>query len=116
MGLDLRQTTDAQFGEDVLDVEGTILVDFWSPDEPATRQQSPALERFARTHPDVRVLRHNTLDNPGIPGQLGITTVPTLVVFKDGLPLVGAAGVLDDRGLDRLLSEADARLAAIPTA
>lgn len=112
----IHETSDASFDVDVLGQPGTTIVDFWTPYDPACRMLNPVLERFARSHPDIRVLRHDTSAHPTVPGQLGITVSPTLVVFQDGLPLVGAIGVQDDRALHRLLEAAEARLAAIPQA
>lgn len=112
----VQDTCDATFGEDVLEVEGVTLVDFWAPWTPVCKLQDPVLERFARTHPTVRVLRCNTDDNPMVPGQLGIRSLPSLVVFQDGMALVGSTGLLDERGIDRLMDEAAERAASIPQA
>lgn len=115
-GLSITDTSDATFDRDVLEVEGTTLVDFWAPWHPPSKLQDRALERYAAQHPDVRVLRFNTVDNPMIPGQLGVKSVPTLVVFKDGMALVGIQGIQDIPGIDRLMAEAEARAASIPQA
>lgn len=102
-------TSDATFAADVLEQSGYTIVDFWAPWCAPCRVQGPILDSYAAAHPEVRVVKHNTQDNPGVAGQLGIRSIPTLVVFKDGQPIVGGVGVHDAKRLDHLLGEAKTR-------
>lgn len=102
-------TTDQGFQADVLDAAGYTLVDFWAPWCGPCRTQGPILDKYAAEHPEIRVLKHNTDDDPQVPGSLGIQSIPTLVVFHGGKPVVGAMGVQSPAALDRLLQEARRR-------
>lgn len=107
-----HQTTDSTFQTDVLGAQGWVLVDFWAPWCAPCRVQGPILEQYALLHPDVKVVKMNTQDHPGVAGQLGIRSIPTLVLFKDGKPVLGGVGVHDAKRLDALIGEAKNRLGA----
>ncbi len=106
-----HNTSDATFTADVLTPKGITVVDFWAPWCGPCRVQGPILDTYAAAHPDVRVVKHNTEDDPQVPGQLGIRSIPTLVVFVDGKPVLGGVGVHDAKALDALLDEARRRAA-----
>lgn len=102
-------TTDRTFVADVVDPKGVTVVDFWAPWCAPCRVQGPILEKYAAEHADVRVVKHDTQANPVIAGHLGITSIPTLVVFVDGKAIVGGVGVHGPAEVDQLIAEAKKR-------
>ena len=81
----LVNVNDDRFSTEVLEAPGLVLVDFWAPWCGPCRTLAPHIADLAVRHAGkLIVVKLNTQDHHGFPGQLGIQGIPTLCVFKDG--------------------------------
>lgn len=82
---DLKAVTDATFETEVLASDKPVLVDFWAPWCGPCRAVAPILEEISRDLGDkLEIVKLNTDENPAITGKLGITSIPTMHLYKNG--------------------------------
>ena len=80
----VKEFTDDNFDAEVLKSDGPVLVDFWAPWCGPCRQIAPMIEELAGENPSIKVGKLNIDDSPGTAQRFGITSIPTLLVFKGG--------------------------------
>ena len=91
----MQAVTDASFKTDVLEAGLPVLVDFWAPWCGPCRAVAPVLDQLdAELAGRLKIVKMNVDENQQIPGALGVRSIPTLVVFRDGKAVQGAVGAL----------------------
>ena len=91
----MQAVTDASVKTDVLESGVPVLVDFWAPWCGPCRAVAPVLDQLdAELAGRLKIVKMNVDENQQIPGALGVRSIPTLVVFKDGKAVQGAVGAL----------------------
>ncbi len=80
-----QKTTDATFEADVVKSAEPVVVDFWAEWCGPCKMIGPSLEEIgAELAGKVKIVKLNVDENPAISGKLGIRSIPTLMLFKDG--------------------------------
>jgi thioredoxin 1 len=94
---------DAEHDETVKD--GIVLIDFWAAWCGPCRAFAPVFERVSERHPDAVFAKVDTEDQVELAARYGVTSIPTLVVYRDGIPVFGQAGALPEPALEDVLRQ-----------
>ncbi len=84
MAGNVKEFTDSNFETEVLQAGEPVLVDFWAPWCGPCRQIAPMIDELAGENPDVKIGKVNIDDNPMAATKYGVSSIPTLLVFKGG--------------------------------
>lgn len=84
---------------------GIVLVDFWAAWCGPCRFFAPIFDKVAAANPDITFAKVDTEAENALAGQLGIRSIPTLMVFRDGILLFNQAGALPEPALTELVQK-----------
>ena len=95
------------FNDLVLRTHGVALVDFWAEWCPPCRVLGPAVEKAAASlEGRALVGKINVDENRELAQSYSISSIPTLVLFKDGVEVARRSGILNEREIVRLVESA----------
>jgi thioredoxin 1 len=95
--------TKDNFQGEVLDQQGTVLIDFWAEWCAPCRMLSPVIDEVAAENPAVKVGKVNVDEQQELAAQFGIMSIPTLLVFKNGTKTNESIGLIPKEQVENLI-------------
>ena len=80
------------FGQEVLNSDKPVLLDFWASWCGPCRMVSPIVDEIAAERSDIKVCKINVDEQPELAARFGVMSIPTLVVMKNGKVINQAVG------------------------
>ena len=97
------ELTQSSFGTQIAKT-GITLVDFWAEWCGPCRMFSPIFEAASEKYPEITFGKVDTEAQPQLADEAGISSIPTLMVFRDGILLFSNPGALAAEALDEIIS------------
>ena len=95
--------TKSNFEETVLKSDKPVLLDFWASWCGPCRMQGPIIDQLAGSHSNVVFGKVNVDEEPDLASEYGITSIPTLIIFRDGRLIDQVTGVTSKASIERML-------------
>ena len=89
--------------ESTVTADGIVLVDLWASWCGPCRMFAPVFEAVSEANPDLTFAKIDTEAEQDLAGALGIMSIPTLMVFRDGVLVFSQPGALPAKALDQVI-------------
>ncbi|MFB2580172.1 thioredoxin [Herbiconiux sp. P15] len=85
--------------------DGIVLIDFWADWCGPCKQFAPVFEKASTEHSDIVFAKVDTEDQQQLAASYGITSIPTLVGYRDGIPIFAQPGALPGTVLEDVIKQ-----------
>ncbi len=107
MSTNVENINDADFEKAVLKSDLPVIVDFWAPWCGPCKMVGPVLEQIAAKYEGrAKVVKVNVDDNKQVAGSLGIQSIPTVILYKDGEVVEKVVGARPKGDFETMLNKA----------
>jgi thioredoxin 1 len=94
----------AETFEPTVTADGIVLVDLWAAWCGPCRRFAPVFEQASEKHADIVFGKVDTEVEPALSAALGVSSIPTLMAFRDGVLVFAQPGALASAALEQVIS------------
>ncbi|HXH88887.1 MAG TPA: thioredoxin [Gaiellaceae bacterium] len=96
--------TESTFEQEVTNSETPVIVDFWAEWCGPCHAVAPVLDKIAEERAgEIKLVKVNIDEEQGLAAKYGVSSIPTMILFKNGEPSAAAIGAQPKGALERSL-------------
>ena len=103
--MSLVQITSKNFEQEIMQSEKTVLLDFWAAWCGPCQMVSPLVDEIAEENPQYLICKINVDEETDLAQRFGISSIPTLVVMKEGKIIQSVVGARSKEAILSLLEK-----------
>ncbi|MCV3769308.1 thioredoxin [Wolbachia endosymbiont of Dipetalonema caudispina] len=94
---DIISVDDQNFKSEVRNYKGFVLVDFWAEWCRPCKSLMPRIDQLAQDKEGkIKICKFNVDEGVDVPGEYGVQSIPTLIIFQDGKEIARKVGAIND--------------------
>ena len=98
------EITAENFAQEVLNSDKPVLIDFWAAWCGPCKMLSPVVDEVADENPGIKVGKVNVDEQGELAMKFGISSIPTLMLFKDGKNVDSSIGVVQKSAIEKMIN------------
>jgi len=91
--------------KDTIEKGGIVFIDWWAAWCGPCKMFAPVYDRVAEANPDIAFTKIDTDAEQELAAAFGIRSIPTLMIFRDGIPLFAQPGALPQEAVEELVQK-----------
>jgi thioredoxin 1 len=102
----MKEINDSLFNVEVIENDVPVVVDFWAPWCGPCRMVGPVMEELDKQYSGkIKFVKINVDENPMVSGQFGISSIPTIMVFKGDKAVENIVGFRPKSDFEQILNK-----------